>query len=62
MAERNLSTVEIRDFPGLVLRADPHEIPPGAAKIQVNVASDAQAQLRVRPGYRAVSFEATGAC
>lgn len=50
-------SVEIRDFPGLVTRIDPDDLTPGAGREQLNVQSHHPSQLRVRPGYRPLSFE-----
>lgn len=51
------TTVEIRDFPGLVLNLDPDDLPPGSAREQKNMTSARPAALEVRPGYRVVRFE-----
>ncbi len=52
-------SVEMRDFPGIILQADAHDIPPGAGQDQVNVRSDIQGQLTVRDGMKLVSFDST---
>ena len=57
MGQRAKSQVEIKDFPGLVLNADPHDLPPGAAADQVNAQSDVPGELTTRRGLRVVSFE-----
>lgn len=49
--------VVIRDFAGLVAHVDPHDLPPGAASLQVNALSWRPGELRVRPGYAVVSFD-----
>lgn len=53
------TSVEIRDFPGLVNNADERDLPDGSAAVQVNAMSNKMAELVVRPGYRVVSFENT---
>ena len=57
MSERPKSVVTATDFPGLILNADPTDLPPGAGRKQVNVTSAILAALEVRPGYRVVQFE-----
>lgn len=57
MAGPPKTTVQIVDFPGLVLNSDPRDTPPGAAQVQTNVASVALGELQVRRGYRPVSFD-----
>ena len=49
--------VFIRDFPGIVTNADPNDLTPGAARIQINLQATLIGELRVRGGYRAVKFE-----
>lgn len=50
----------IVDFPGLsdVPRSSVN-LPPGTAADQINAASVVEGELRVRPGVREVTFEAT---
>jgi hypothetical protein len=50
-------SVELKDFPGLVTKADPDDEAPGAARVQTNVTSQTPGQLRVRGGLRQVLFE-----
>ncbi len=50
-------SVEIKDFSGLMTRADPDDLPPGAAQVQTNLTSSRPGELRVRPGLRQVSFD-----
>lgn len=57
MAEKPKQRVEIRDFPGLIIDTDPHDLPPGAAADQRNAVSTDQGQLKSRLGYRKVCFE-----
>lgn len=57
MAERERVRVEARDFPGLMPQADPTDLPPGAAQVQVNVTSHVPGELRSRPGLALVTFE-----
>jgi hypothetical protein len=49
--------VSMRDFPGLVLNADPREVPAGAAQEQVNVVSVQIGHLASRKGLRVVTFD-----
>jgi hypothetical protein len=51
------SAVAMRDFPGLVTNADPHDLKPGAAQVQVNVASSRPGELRAREGWRRLLFD-----
>ena len=53
------SSVEIKDFPGLINNMDERDLPDGAAAVQVNVTSHKMAELSTRPGYRVVTFEST---
>ncbi len=55
--KRPATRIEIRDFPGLMLNADPLETPPGAGREQVNAIGSKPAELTVRPGFRPVQFE-----
>ena len=50
-------SVELRDFPGLVTNLDPHDLPPGAAQVQINVVSIVSGELQVRLGIKEVTFE-----
>lgn len=49
--------VEIADFPGLIIDADPNDLPVGGAVDQVNVQSSRPGQLMVRAGWLEVTFE-----
>jgi hypothetical protein len=51
------TAVPIRDFPGLVSNADAHDIPPGAAQVQVNATGQRPGELAVRPGFRRLRFD-----
>lgn len=55
--EKPKSMVEIKNFPGLATSVDPHDRPPGASQVQTNLQSTQSGELRVRRGYRKVSFE-----
>ena len=57
MAEPARERKEIRDFPGMITSADPDDIPDGAAEVQVNLISVKPGEMRVRSGYKFVSFE-----
>lgn len=50
-------SVECRDFGGIQLSADPHDLQPGEAADQVNIQSNRVGSMETRPGMRAVSFE-----
>lgn len=58
MAKPAKESVAIRDFPGLATKPDPDDLPPGGAVIQINCMSNRPGQLRVRPGYQPLTFEA----
>lgn len=47
----------IDDFSGLVLHADPQDLPPGAAREQINAMSSDIGRLDVRRGLTLVTFE-----
>lgn len=49
--------VVFRDFPGMVLAADPHDRKGGLAVDQVNFVSTDVGELQTRSGIRLVSFE-----
>lgn len=54
----NQTTVNaMRDFPGLVLNADPRELPPGAGQEQVNAVSEQVGRLESRRGVRVATFD-----
>lgn len=57
MGQPAKKAVEIRDFAGLVTRADPDDVPPGAAQDQVNLSSARAGELVTRSGARPVIFE-----
>lgn len=57
MPDLPASSVEIRDFPGLVLDTDPHDAPSGSSRNQVNVTCERGGMLVSRQGYLLVSFE-----
>ena len=46
-----------KDFGGLILEADEHDLQPGASPEQVNCTSDEIGSLRSRPGIAILSFE-----
>lgn len=52
-------TLELRDFPGIILQSDAHDIPPGAGQDQVNARSDMQGQLTPRDGMLPVTFDSS---
>lgn len=47
----------IGDFGGYVPNADPHDLEPGQAIVQVNAMSWKPGELRVRPGFKVVRFD-----
>lgn len=49
--------VAMRDFPGLVINADPRDIPPGSGQQQVNVVSQQVGCLESRRGMRVLTFD-----
>lgn len=49
--------LEMRDFPGIVLQADAHDLPLGSGQDQVNAKSDQTGSLTVRDGCALVSFD-----
>lgn len=49
--------VMLTDFPGLLSKQDPDDLPPGAATVQTNLTSNTPGALRVRPGLRELIFE-----
>lgn len=55
-AERR-AFASLSDFTGMVTAADPHNLPPGAAQIQINLQSNVPGELAVRGGLRRVTFE-----
>lgn len=58
MAQKDVpEQVAMRDFSGLVTNQDPEDLPPGAARVQVNVRGDRPGELRPRQGWVRVFFE-----
>lgn len=55
--ERNLLVID--NFPGMIDAADPNDLPPGAAQVQINLSSAKPGELRTRGGYLPVTFQAT---
>jgi len=51
------STVELRDFPGLITNADRYDLPEGAGQVQVNLCSFVMGEMQVRQGIRELVFE-----
>lgn len=50
---------EARDFGGVMLSTDPHDLAPGEAQDQVNMKSDRVGAMETRSGVRTVSFDST---
>jgi hypothetical protein len=48
--------VVINRFDGFVPNADPHTLPPGGSVKQVNITSIRPGELRVRHGFRFLTF------
>lgn len=57
MPDTPRAVVAMEDFPGLMLDADPRDLPPGAAAEQVNVTSEDIGRLMSRKGFLVVTFE-----
>lgn len=55
--KRPEAMADLRDFGGLVLKLDPHDLAKGTAVEQVNAASSVPGELRPRGGARAVKFD-----
>ena len=47
----------IKDFPGLILDTDLHDLPDGSTDLQLNCTSEDEGILRSRHGYVLVKFE-----
>jgi hypothetical protein len=56
-AEEGVTTVQIKDFPGLVIEVDTHDLPAGSSNDQVNCTSDDIGVLKSRGGYSVLKFE-----
>ena len=54
---RPKAQVKVRDFPGLNLESDPHDLAPGAAAVAVNSDFSDIGRLKSRLGFRVVTFE-----
>jgi hypothetical protein len=54
--DRPLARAAIQDFAGLNTNADPHDLKPGEATIQINCGGPVKGKLRSRPGLRFVDF------
>ena len=57
MPEIGQTRREIRDFPGLVLDRDVHDLESGSTYLQVNCTSEDEGTLRSRHGYVLINFE-----
>ena len=57
MAEESRASVSIRAFRGFSADADPHDRPPGLARLQVNAEGHDPGVLRSRKGFLALSFD-----
>lgn len=51
------SAYDAKDFPGIQLQADAHDLPPGMSQDQINIQSDQEGAMRVRLGCRLVTFD-----
>jgi hypothetical protein len=47
----------IKDFPGLILKTDLHDLQEGSTNLQVNCTSGEQGTLKSRDGYVLLTFE-----
>lgn len=57
MAEIGRDGRRIKDFPGLNMEVDLHELPEGTTDVQTNCTSEDLGVLRSRHGYVVLSFE-----
>lgn len=57
MQDKPKAQTKMKDFPGLNLESDPHDLAPGVAAVQVNADSSDIGRLKSRHGFRVVSFE-----
>lgn len=57
MAEKMQGVIEIRDFKGLVVSADPHDIDQEQATVQTNVMSHNIGKITTRYGWKICVFE-----
>lgn len=57
MSEEPAAEVRMRDFGGLDMQTDEHDLPPGAADRQLNVTCEDSGQLKSRRGLQPVQFE-----
>ena len=60
MSEKPRVQTAIRDFPGIVLQADAHDLKPGAMQEQVNIRSEEQGRAVARSGMLQVAFDYEG--
>lgn len=56
-AERRNSKVEARDFKGIVVNADPHDLEAGVAQDMMNLRCDEKGRMGTRDGFAVVSFD-----
>lgn len=52
------SVLIIQDFIGMTSNADPHDLKPGASPLQINATAQRPGEVRVRGGFKFVTFEA----
>lgn len=57
MADKPKYVKEIKDFNGIYVQDNPHDLPEGGAADQVNVKSTEKGSMEVRLGVRPVSGE-----
>lgn len=55
--DRPKTAHDARDFGGVQLQADPHDLEPGIASDQLNIKSDQPGSMQTRPGMRSVTFD-----
>jgi hypothetical protein len=54
------NAVQITQFGGMISNADPHDIPPGASVVQVNVNAVKKGELATRKGLKLITFDDEG--
>ncbi len=57
MADKIQGVIEVRDFKGLFVSADPHDIDTEQATVQKNVMSDNIGKITTRHGWKVCVFE-----
>lgn len=60
MPDEPETSVRIDQFGGQVSNANPHDLPPGAAAVQVNLVCNVPGELSTRLGLREITFDVEG--